>query len=48
MSIRNNKKVIFGKEIDFSIYDRIFCLDKRQIVVDVVMLLKKRQMESVK
>ena len=37
-----NKKVIFGKEIDFSIYDRIFCLDKRQIVVDVVNAVKKK------
>lgn len=33
--------MVFGGALDFSVYDTIFCLDKRQIVVDVVTAVLK-------
>lgn len=41
LTYKINKKVVFGGTLDFSIYDTIFCLDKRQIVVDVVTAVLK-------
>ena len=36
-----NKKIVTGNSLDFSAYDEVFCLDKRDLVVDCVQQILK-------
>lgn len=43
-----SEKIVIGNDIDFKVYDEVFCLDKRKIVVDIVNTVLKDSGSSCK